>query len=139
VRRAWCFHPPAAQLDTLKTRVQSSAGASIGGVVRSVPDIGLRGLYRCMRRCPLSLLLAQFILVWTTSSLRCCSVCYSGRLPPAFHGWRGRGVLPAVSGQFVSHGLRTFAYEGSLTILKAITGGAAELQVLLLKRSSPLT
>ena len=42
-----------------------------------------------------------------------------------------RGVLPAVSGQFVSHGLRTFAYEGSLVILKAITGGAAELQVLL--------
>lgn len=30
----------------------------------------------------------------------------------------------------MSHGLRTFAYEGSLTILKAITGGAAELQVL---------
>lgn len=34
------------QLDTLKTRVQSAAGASIGSVVRSVPDIGLRGLYR---------------------------------------------------------------------------------------------
>lgn len=40
-----------------------------------------------------------------------------------------RGVLPAVSGQFVSHGLRTFAFEGSLTGLKAISGGAAELQV----------
>lgn len=40
-----------------------------------------------------------------------------------------RGILPAVSGQFVSHGLRTFAYEGSLNVLKAISGGAAELQV----------
>ena len=40
-----------------------------------------------------------------------------------------RGVLPAVSGQIVSHGLRTFAFEGSLTGLKAISGGAAELQV----------
>ena len=40
-----------------------------------------------------------------------------------------RGVLPAVSGQFVSHGLRTFAFEGSLTGLKALSGGAAELQV----------
>ena len=39
-----------------------------------------------------------------------------------------RGVLPAVSGQFVSHGLRTFAFEGSLTGLKALSGGAAELQ-----------
>ena len=48
-----------------------------------------------------------------------------------------RGVLPAVSGQFVSHGLRTFAFEGSLTGLKAISGGAAELQVGLL--SNPLT
>ena len=48
-----------------------------------------------------------------------------------------RGVFPAVSGQFVSHGLRTFAFEGSLTGLKAISGGAAELQVGLL--SSPLT
>ena len=43
-----------------------------------------------------------------------------------------RGVLPAVSGQFVSHGLRTFAFEGSLTGLKALSGGAAELQVALL-------
>ena len=33
-------------LDTLKTRVQSTAGATIGSIVRSVPDIGLRGLYR---------------------------------------------------------------------------------------------
>lgn len=40
-----------------------------------------------------------------------------------------RGILPAVSGQFVSHGLRTFAYEGSLNVMKALTGGAAELQV----------
>ena len=46
-----------------------------------------------------------------------------------------RGVLPAVSGQFVSHGLRTFAFEGSLTGLKAISGGAAELQVGLLSNS----
>ena len=34
-----------------------------------------------------------------------------------------------MSGQFVSHGLRTFTYEGSLTMLRALTGGAAELQV----------
>ena len=34
-------------LDTLKTRVQSAAGASVAGIVRSVPSIGLRGLYRC--------------------------------------------------------------------------------------------
>ena len=33
-------------LDTLKTRLQSAAGASVAGVVRSVPSIGLRGLYR---------------------------------------------------------------------------------------------
>ncbi|CAK0784707.1 hypothetical protein CVIRNUC_007911 [Coccomyxa viridis] len=72
-------------LDTLKTRVQSAAGASVASIVRSVPSIGLRGLYR--------------------------------------------GVLPAVSGQFVSHGLRTFAFEGSLTGLKALSGGAAELQM----------
>ncbi|BDA50895.1 probable S-adenosylmethionine mitochondrial carrier protein at C-terminar half [Coccomyxa sp. Obi] len=72
-------------LDTLKTRVQSTAGATIGSIVRSVPDIGLRGLYR--------------------------------------------GILPAVSGQFVSHGLRTFAYEGSLNVMKAVSGGAAELQM----------
>ena len=37
---------PRAQLDTMKTRVQSSASASIGTVLRSLPDIGLRGLYR---------------------------------------------------------------------------------------------
>ena len=34
-------------LDTLKTRVQSAAGASVAGIVRSAPSIGLRGLYRC--------------------------------------------------------------------------------------------
>ena len=33
-------------LDTLKTRVQSVAGASVAGIVRSAPSIGLRGLYR---------------------------------------------------------------------------------------------
>ena len=33
-------------LDTLKTRVQSTVGASIADVVRTVPQIGLRGLYR---------------------------------------------------------------------------------------------
>ncbi len=48
-----------------------------------------------------------------------------------------RGILPAVSGQFVSHGLRTFAYEGSLNIMKAVTGGAAELQVRCLALSHP--
>jgi hypothetical protein len=40
-----------------------------------------------------------------------------------------RGVIPAVSGQFISHGLRTFAYEGTFQGLAALTGGAAELQV----------
>ena len=49
-----------------------------------------------------------------------------------------RGLLPAVSGQFVSHGLRTFAYEGSLNIMKAVTGGAAELQVGRVQASSTL-
>lgn len=34
-------------LDTLKTRVQSAAGASVASIVRSAPSIGLRGLYRC--------------------------------------------------------------------------------------------
>lgn len=34
-------------LDTMKARVQATAGASIGSVVRSVPSIGLRGLYWC--------------------------------------------------------------------------------------------
>ena len=33
-------------LDTLKTRVQSAAGASGASIVRSAPSIGLRGLYR---------------------------------------------------------------------------------------------
>lgn len=33
-------------LDTLKTRVQSFAGATIAEVARSAPRIGLRGLYR---------------------------------------------------------------------------------------------
>lgn len=49
-----------------------------------------------------------------------------------------RGILPAVSGQFVSHGLRTFAYEGSLNIMKAVSGGAAELQVGRVHASSTL-
>ena len=29
----------------MKARVQATAGASIGSVVRAVPSIGLRGLY----------------------------------------------------------------------------------------------
>lgn len=36
------LHP----LDTIKTRVQSTVGASIMQVVRSVPEIGAVGLYR---------------------------------------------------------------------------------------------
>ncbi len=36
------LHP----IDTLKTRVQSTAGATFGGMARSAPSIGLRGLYR---------------------------------------------------------------------------------------------
>ena len=47
-------HAGGWQLDTLKTRVQSAAGASIGSVVRSVPDIGLRGLYRRAAALPAS-------------------------------------------------------------------------------------
>ena len=44
-------HPaPAAAQDTMKARVQATAGASIGSVVRSVPSIGLRGLYWCAAR-----------------------------------------------------------------------------------------
>lgn len=40
-----------------------------------------------------------------------------------------KGVLPATAGSSVGNGLRTCAYEGSLKILTALTGGAAELQV----------
>ena len=36
------LHP----IDTLKTRVQSTAGATFGGMARSAPSIGVRGLYR---------------------------------------------------------------------------------------------
>ncbi|KAK9825138.1 hypothetical protein WJX81_003067 [Elliptochloris bilobata] len=67
-------------LDTMKARVQAMAGASVGSVVRSVPSIGLRGLYR--------------------------------------------GVVPAVVGQFVSHGTRTAAFEGTLMALAALGAGA---------------
>lgn len=33
-------------LDTLKTRLQSTAGATFASIAKSVPDIGVRGLYR---------------------------------------------------------------------------------------------
>lgn len=36
------LHP----IDTLKTRVQSTAGATFGSIARSAPAIGVRGLYR---------------------------------------------------------------------------------------------
>jgi Mitochondrial carrier protein len=36
------LHP----LDTLKTRVQSTPGATIRGIARTAPAIGARGLYR---------------------------------------------------------------------------------------------
>ena len=36
------LHP----LDTLKTRVQSTPGATIRGIARTAPTIGARGLYR---------------------------------------------------------------------------------------------
>lgn len=45
-----------------------------------------------------------------------------------------RGIIPAATGNFVSHGIRTFSYEASFTGLSALTGGAAELQV---KLTSP--
>lgn len=50
-----------------------------------------------------------------------------------------RGVLPATAGSSIGHGLRTCAYEGSLKILTALTGGAAELQVRFVQRSQSLT
>ncbi|GMH35620.1 hypothetical protein BSKO_03488 [Bryopsis sp. KO-2023] len=75
------MHP----VDTLKTRVQSTVGVTIVGIVKSVPKIGAVSLYR--------------------------------------------GVVPATAGSGLSHGLRTCAYEGSLKILTAFTGGAAELQM----------
>ena len=33
-------------LDTLKTRLQSTAGASIASMAKAAPNIGARGLYR---------------------------------------------------------------------------------------------
>ena len=36
----------------MKARVQATAGASIGSVVRAVPSIGLRGLYWCAAQVP---------------------------------------------------------------------------------------
>lgn len=33
-------------LDTLKTRMQYTAGATFAGIAKSAPDIGARGLYR---------------------------------------------------------------------------------------------
>ena len=40
-----------------------------------------------------------------------------------------RGIIPAATGNFVSHGVRTFSYEASFTALTSLTKGAAELQV----------
>jgi len=75
------LHP----IDTLKTRVQSTAGATFGSIARSAPAIGVRGLYR--------------------------------------------GIIPAVGGSFVSHGVRTLSYEATATGLARLLKGAAELQV----------
>ena len=36
------LHP----LDTLKTRIQGTPGATVAGIARTAPAIGLRGLYR---------------------------------------------------------------------------------------------
>lgn len=41
-----------------------------------------------------------------------------------------RGLIPAATGNFVSHGVRTFSYEAAFTTLTGLTKGAAELQVL---------
>lgn len=60
------MHP----LDTLKTRVQSIPGASIPSVVKDIPTLGKKALYR--------------------------------------------GIIPATSGAFSSHGVRTCAYEAGL-------------------------
>lgn len=60
------MHP----LDTLKTRIQSIPGASIGSVFKDIPEIGKRALYR--------------------------------------------GIIPAGTGAFSSHGVRTCAYEAGL-------------------------
>ena len=65
------MHP----LDTLKTRVQSIPGASIQSVVKSVPELGARAMYR--------------------------------------------GIIPAVSGSFSSHGIRTCGYEACMIALGA--------------------
>ncbi|CAG9466256.1 unnamed protein product [Pedinophyceae sp. YPF-701] len=75
------MHP----LDTLKTRLQATAGATIGEVVRSAPKIGPQGLYR--------------------------------------------GIIPAVTGTALGHGMRTFSYEAALGVLLKWTHGAAELQM----------
>lgn len=72
-------------LDTMKTRMQSTAGATFASIAKSAPDIGVKGLYR--------------------------------------------GIIPAATGNFVSHGVRTFSYEASFSALTTLTGGAAELQM----------
>jgi Mitochondrial carrier protein len=60
------MHP----LDTLKTRVQSIPGASIRSVVKDIPTLGKKALYR--------------------------------------------GIIPAGTGAFSSHGIRTCAYEAGM-------------------------
>jgi hypothetical protein len=66
------LHP----LDTLKTRVQSIPGASIRSVVKDVPTMGRRAIYK--------------------------------------------GIIPAGTGAFSSHGIRTCAYEAGLMVLGSL-------------------
>lgn len=75
------LHP----VDTLKTRLQTTAGATLGSIVRSAPAVGVRGLYR--------------------------------------------GIIPAVGGSFVSHGVRTLSYELAASGLGHVLGASAELQI----------
>ena len=46
-----------------------------------------------------------------------------------------RGIVPAFTGSSMGHGVRTCAYEASLTALTSLSGGAAELQVITIDSS----
>lgn len=118
------LHP----IDTLKTRVQSTPGATIRGIAASAPKIGARGLYRGIipavggTHCDLphaQSLENREIPPMATAPGQLFTCCLDQDNPQKH----------AAAGSFVSHGARTLSYEAAAAGLGRVLGGAAELQV----------
>ena len=67
-------------LDTLKTRLQSTAGASIQSIARTAPEIGVRGLYRLSSCTSITLgnTFHRFCVVRNTSEEDSCGMGWEG-------------------------------------------------------------